>query len=368
MRICDPTANQLVPGAVCYTFGITEGIMLGVGLAVSAGTSIISGAQAASAAEAQAAMQEQQAQQAIQISQYNAEIQRQNAEVAYQMALYQSQVNVQMAHVSQTIALQNASFAQLQARGARAQYEQGLMNAEQQRIQAEASRAQGREEVNRQRIENDKKLAIIRAKYAASGVTAEGSALEILGDAAKFGELAVQDIAYTAELQSRKEHRQADIEKFKAGFSLLEEAGHNVEAANFRLEAQKFGYESQLYEYDSAIAGAKYRIGLNEARLVELSGQSQAWGFRAEAAQSRARASAAMMGGWLGAANAVGSTISTGYSWSQSNRLASGGGSLWSSSMSSAKRAYGSGYGAYGTNPTDYFGTSSSSYYQPTWA
>jgi hypothetical protein len=161
--------------------------------AISIGGSLIGGAQQSAAMNQQAEFQQQQAQQAQAIANYNAETQRQNNEVAYQMALYQSQANQQMSAINQAMAMQNAAFAEVQAYGARQQYEQGLANAEQERIQAEAARAQGREAVNRERQDNDKRLALIRGKYGASGVTPEGSPLEVLGDAAKLGELAVQD-------------------------------------------------------------------------------------------------------------------------------------------------------------------------------
>ena len=266
----------------------------------------MAGAQAQQQAyQQQAAMQQQQAIQAQQIAAYNATMQRQNAEVAYQMAVYQSQANQNIAQVNIAMATQNAAFAEVQAYGSRQAYEQGLLNAEQQKIEAEAARAQGREEVNRKRQENLSKMALIRAKYGASGVTPEGSPLEVLSEAASLAETAVQDVAYTAELSSRKQYREAEIKRFEASFHLIDEMGHKVEASNARNEAIKFGYESKLYEYDSAIAGAKYRIGLNEARLTELSGAAEAWGFKEQAKQSQYQGQAAMTAGMFGAASSI---------------------------------------------------------------
>jgi hypothetical protein len=300
--------GRTMPFLAAIPAGVYAGISAGVsllGAGIGAIGAMAGAQQQAAAANAAAAAQEQQARQAMQIAQYNAEIQRQNAEVQYNMAVYQAQTNQQIAAMNQAMMLGNAEFAKVQAYGAQQQYEQGIQNAKQQGIEAEAVRAQGREEARRKREENEIRLATIRSKYGASGVTFEGSPLVVLADAAGLGEVAVQDIAYATELQSRKDYRQAEIEKFKAGFSLIEKAGYEQEAANYRVKAQISEYEANLYEYDQAIAGAKYRIGLNEARLIELGGQVQAYGYQAEAQQSRYQAQAARTTGFFGAANSL---------------------------------------------------------------
>jgi hypothetical protein len=304
MKICDPTINEILAPTTCE-FQIIGAVVGVVGAVVGAVGSIAGASQQAAAANAAAAAQEQQARQAMQIAQYNATIARQNAEVQYQMAVYQAQVNQQIAAMNQAMMIGNAELAKVQAFGAQQQYEQGLQNAKQQEIEAEAVRAQGREEARRKREENEIRISQIRAKYGASGVTFEGSPLVVLADAARLGEVAVQDIAYATEIQSRKDYRQAEIEKFKAGFSLIEKAGYEQEAANYQVKAQIAEYEGNLYEYDQAIAGAKYRIGLNEARLIELGGQQQAYGYQAEAQQSRMAASAARTSGFFGAASSL---------------------------------------------------------------
>ena len=283
---------------------LTIGAIVGVVSAVVGVTgSLIGASQQASAMRAQAAAQEAQAQQAMQIAQYNAQIQRQNAEVGYQMATYQAQSNAQLAAMNQAAAMNNAALAQVQATGARMQYDQGVLNAKQQEMEAEGVRAQGREEARRKREENEQRVSQIRSRYGASGVTFEGSPLVVLSDAARLGESAVQDVVYATELESRKQYRQAEIEKFRASFSLIDEMGYNVEAQNLRNQATRFGYESTLAEYDTAIAGAKFRIGLNEARLTELAGGAQAYGMRAEASQSRMKANASLISGAFGAAS-----------------------------------------------------------------
>jgi hypothetical protein len=278
------------------------GAIIGViGTVVSVAGSLMGASQQAAAQRAQAAALEQQAQQQMAIAQYNAEIQRQNAEVAYQMATYQAQSNANLAAMNQAAAVANANLAMVQAAGARRQYEQGLLNAQQQEKEAEAVRAQGREESRRQREENEQRIALMRSKYGAAGVAFEGTPLIVLSDAARIGEVAVQDIAYATELQSRKDYRAAEIERFKAGFSLIDEMGFNVEAQNLKNQAARFGYESSLAEYDTAIAGAEYRIKLNQARLTELSGASEATATRFEAAQQRYAANASLISGGFSA-------------------------------------------------------------------
>jgi hypothetical protein len=257
--------------------------------------------QQASAQRAAAAAQEAQARQAQQIANYNAQIQRQNAEVAYNLATYQAQSNAQLAAMNASAMAANAAMADVQAVGARQAYNQGLQNAEQQKLQADAVRRQGSEEASRKRQENEQRIALVRSKVGASGVTFEGSPLVVLADAARIGESAAQDIVYSAELQSRKDLRQGEIEKFKAGASLIDELGYKVEAQNLRNKGAMYGYESSLAEYDTAIAGAKYRIGLNEARLTELAGGAQAYGLQAQAAQSRYAANASLISGIGGA-------------------------------------------------------------------
>jgi hypothetical protein len=276
-----------------------------VGTVVSVAGSLIGGMQQQSAANAQAAFQQQQAEQARQIANYNAEIQRQNAEVAYQMQVAQSQANQNIMQINAAMQMQNAAFAEVQAFGARQQYEQGMLNAKQQEIEGEASRRQGEEEARRKREENARSLAMVRSKYAASGVTMEGSPLEVLGDAARIAETAVQDVAYTTELSSRKQYREAEIKKFEAGFSLIDEAGFKVQASNYRNEALISEYRSDLYGYESAIAGASFRIKLNEARLTEIAGEEEARGYEFASSMSRYQGQMAMTGSMFGAASSL---------------------------------------------------------------
>lgn len=272
-----------------------------VGAVVGAAGSLIAGSQQASAMRSQAAAQEVAARQQQQIAMYNAEMQRQNSYVEYQMMQAQSQSAQNLAMFNQAVAANNANLAQFQAMGARNQYEQGLLNAKQKEIEAEATRGRGREEMDRQRQENSLRISMLRSKYGASGVTFEGTPLEVLSDAARIGEVAVQDMAYATELESRKTYREAELEKWGAGFSLIDEYGFKVQAQNYKNQVLRYEYEANLAGYDSAIAGAQYRIGLNKAKLIELGGEMEYRAGMFEAAQSRYAAKGAMIGGAFGA-------------------------------------------------------------------
>jgi hypothetical protein len=335
MRLCDAVNNPILSMTTCHTFGILEGIGVAVsliGTVAGAMGSMAAGQAQASALEAQAAAQRAQAEQAQQIANYNADIQRQNAEVSFKLAEYQAAANASTAKFNQEAALinqrqvmlsrqtaeqnrqaqlMNQQFANQQAEGARKAYEQGLSNAETQRRYAETIRSQGEEEARRKREENDRRIATIRSKYAGSGVTFEGSPLIVLGDAAALAETTVQDIVFASELERQKQLRVSELTEFEAGFSLLDEQGFKVqalnyagaaetaqrekmalglEAANYRNERLQALYSEDLTKFETAIAGAKKDIAYREAKLIELAGGAQAYGYRAEAAASEAAA------------------------------------------------------------------------------
>lgn len=276
-----------------------------IGAVVGVAGSLIGASQQASAAQAQAQAAQQQAQQAQQIANYNAEIQRQNAMVTYQMTQYQAQSNQQLMLFNQAAAINNANLAMVQAQGAQQQYEQGLANAAQKNIEAQAVREQGMEEQRRARQENALRIGALRTKMGASGVTFEGSNLEMLSDAANIGETAVQDMVYATELESRKTLREGELEKWKAGFNLLDKYGYDIQAQNAKNQAKMYDLQGDLYGYESALSGAKYQIDLNQARLTELSGTAQANALNFQASQYQAKAGAAWVSGGFGAASSL---------------------------------------------------------------
>lgn len=314
MRLCDPTINFIGQHSVCYT-GLEwiPAVIGAVGAIAGATTSIISGQQQSAALQAQAQAQAQEAENARAIAEYNAEIQRQNNEVAYQMALYQADYGAQMAAVNQAYALNNAALVEAQSIAAGYAYEQGIQDAKQKELDAEAARLTAIEEADRQREENDRQTAILRSKYAASGVTMEGSPLVVLADTVRLGESIAQDIRYSGELESQKMLREGEIAEFEAGFSLLDQQGFSIEAQNLKNQAAMFGYESELYEYDSVIAGVQKGIDDKYATLIELGGEEKAYSLEAASQQSSMAADAALFKGYGTAATSLLSGAST--SW-----------------------------------------------------
>lgn len=188
--------------------------------------------------------QQQQATQAQRIASYNAKIQQQNADIQAKLATYQAQQNRQLAL---------------------AQYQQGQNNAKTLENQAAAEEAQGREKARRMREQQDKLLATQRARYAASGVTNEGSPLAVLADTARLTELNIQDTAHEAELNRQQDLHKADLERFQSGFSLI---------------------DASLQQYQGAASEAGRRIAYRQADLTRLAGDAQAQAYRIESAST----------------------------------------------------------------------------------
>lgn len=361
MKACDPLSNPILASCRCDFFGLDIAAVAGITSAVvgvvGTGISLIG---ASSAASAQASAAAASAAQAQQIAEYNATIQEQNALVAYQLSVAQAQQTTQLAEYNiqiaalqeQTnlaiaesnrqlsmvqasvsaqnadIARQNADLSRLQADAAQKEYDQELANAAQQEQEAEAIRAQQREEARRLREESEQRIAAIRSKYGASGVTFEGSPLIVLADAARLAETSVQDAAYIAELEARKKYREAEITRFEAEFSLIDKAGFMSQAAAYEagafsstvdifgsltaartseLEAYNISVQSAMdqanfetqmaaAQYDTIIAGAKQSIALNEADLTRFEGAASSYNILAQSAADTAAANADMFG------------------------------------------------------------------------
>ena len=352
MRACDPTENPILGSVSCNYTALAIGAV--VASVAIAGIGMVQQASAASQASASAQ----------QMAAYNAQIQQQNAQVAYQMQVAQAeqanaaaQANFQLSQfnqqqqasiaaanqqllssqsqVSQMNAMiqrrnaglmeANATLAASQAAFARKQYDAELSNAATLDKYAEAQRAQSREETRRIREETDRRMAVIHSKYSGSGVTFEGSPLVVLADAARLAETSAQDQAYIGELESRKTIREAELTRFKAGYSLIDEAGFMSQSAGYQLKAagsrldafasrvEAYGYGVKSFEigaqaamydyqseieqanflnqqqsanYDEMIAGAKYKIALNEAELTRYEGSVQSAAYKAQGTAS----------------------------------------------------------------------------------
>ena len=178
--------------------------------------------------------QQQQAQGQADIANYNFKVQEQNAAISRRATEIQ---------------------ATYRAQAAQAQMQTQLNNAQALNDQARAVEAQGREQGRRMQEEKEQQLSRMRAKYAKSGVTTEGSPLIALGKSATLLELAIQDGSYQAEMEARAYDRKALMEKADAGSSL---------------------FDKHIADYEYAAAAAGQAISLNTARADLASGLSQA--------------------------------------------------------------------------------------------
>lgn len=182
--------------------------------------------------------QQQQAQTQERMAAYNAAVQRQNADVQARMAQYQAGVNQQVAMAQYDAQQKNAAALENQARGVE---------------------AQGREQARRMREEQERMLAMQRAKFAKAGVVNEGSPLVVLAESAGLGELNIQDAAYETDLRRTELLHKAEQERFQAGFSLL---------------------DAGLEGYKSRIADVQRRMAYREADMTRLAGNAQAASYR----------------------------------------------------------------------------------------
>lgn len=103
----------------------------------------------------------------------------------------------------------------------------GILNQGEQRYQASdynarvaesnanAARAQASEEERRARVQSRKELGRARAGYSASGVTLEGSPLDVLEESASNAELDALAIRHQGELKARAFEADATLERYR---------------------------------------------------------------------------------------------------------------------------------------------------------
>lgn len=80
---------------------------------------------------------------------------------------------------------------------------------------AEITRNQTKEEVRRQRVMARRNFGDIKASYGASGVSMDGSAMDVLMDSVATAEMDSLSKAYAGEMKARAFENEAAIEKFK---------------------------------------------------------------------------------------------------------------------------------------------------------
>ena len=196
--------------------------------------------------------QQQQAAAAQRMADYNFAVAQQQAKVQAQVAQYQSQ----LAHRQ----------AQMASQAAQMQYDAQLSNAAQFDQQAQRVENEARERARRMRSENERMMGAQRARFGKSGVTSAGSPLMVMAETAGLMELGVADELYKADLERTAFFRKGEVERFQAGFSILDKA-----AAEYEMSAARF-------QGDMAKQG--YALAINTARGERMAGYNAASGMR----------------------------------------------------------------------------------------
>jgi hypothetical protein len=131
---------------------------------------------------------------------------------------------------------------------------------------------EARERAKRMRAENERLLGEQRARFGKAGVTSEGTPLAVMAESAGLMEMAVSDELYKADMERTAFNRKADVERWQAGYSLIDKAAadYNFASARFRatpilLEGQNTATALRTNSYGSLISGVSdaARIGMN---------------------------------------------------------------------------------------------------------
>jgi hypothetical protein len=197
--------------------------------------------------------------------------QQQQAASAQRLANYNYQVQLQQMQMQ----------SQMQKIAAEQQYAAGMQNAKIMENEGLRVEQEARERARRMRSENEKLLGAQRARFGKAGVTSEGSPLSVMAESAGLMELAVSDELYKANLERSAFYRKADVEKWQAGYSLVDKAAadYNAASASFRaqpilLEGQNTASALRVNSYGSLISGATQAASMGAN--YSMGGSSQA--------------------------------------------------------------------------------------------
>ena len=217
---------------------------MGTGTEIIVAAAIVSAVASATAAGVSYYGQQQQAQAADRMAQYNYAVQKQQMEMQ----------------------------ARMQSIAADQQYQAGMQNAQIAQNDATRVEQEARERAKRMRAENERLLGEQRARFGKAGVTSEGTPLAIMAESAGLMEMAVSDQLYKSDMERTAFLRKADVEKWQAGYSLIDQAAadYNQASARFRatpilLEGQNTAAALRTNSYGSLISGVSdaARIGMN---------------------------------------------------------------------------------------------------------
>lgn len=188
--------------------------------------------------------------------------QQQQAQAADRMAQYNYAVQKQQMEMQ----------ARMQSIAADQQYQAQMQNAQIAQNDATRVEQEARERAKRMRAENERLLGEQRARFGKAGVTSEGTPLAVMAESVGLMEMAVSDELYKADMERTAFLRKADVEKWQAGYSLIDKAAadYNQASARFRatpilLEGQNTATALRTNSYGSLISGVSdaARVGMN---------------------------------------------------------------------------------------------------------
>lgn len=185
----------------------------------------------------------------------------------------------QAAKTAKKVGAYNASVAEQNAgiadQNARQIAETSEYNAKVLEVQAIQTELDGRENVRRKREENKRYASTQRARFAAAGVTDEGSPLEAMAETAALLEMDAQEVNRQAQIR-QAQLRSGAIEERRQGLFQADQA--RQQGSQYRTQA---GFERM---YGSAQASAA-RIGMGTTLLAGASNfAGSAYNFRRQGA------------------------------------------------------------------------------------
>lgn len=252
--------------------------------------------------------QHQAAKQSEQIAKYNYSLQMQQARQSQQMAMFQQDAMNQQAAVMEAQAGINNALAQAEAQAR-------LNNAAALRQQADVQAKAGRENFRATQRDNQRLVAIQRARMAKSGTVESGSPLEILAETGGEMQMALNEQHYQDDIARRKTLGEAAMEEFGGK---LASAGANAQAQAGRAEADFTRVAANL---EGARGAAALSQGRREARIGLMTGQANAQGQRTAAWGSLISGVGNMAGQWSSWRNLSGGT---GYNFASTNMTGGG--------------------------------------------
>jgi hypothetical protein len=196
-----------------------------------------------------------------------------SAGIAYYGQQQQAQAADRMAQYNYAVQKQQMEMqARMQSIAADQQYQAQMQNAQIAQNDATRVEQEARERAKRMRSENERLLGEQRSRFGKAGVTSEGTPLAVMAESAGLMEMAVSDELYKADMERTAFYRKADVEKWQAGYSMIDKAAadYNQASARYRatpilMEGQNTATALRTNSYGSLISGVSdaARIGMN---------------------------------------------------------------------------------------------------------